>query len=48
MKVTKVILSRGRHDTITTHKILTDFDLVVPQSELNKYKEVVTNANNIV
>ena len=48
MKVTKVILSRGRHDTITTHKILTDFDLVVPQSELNKYKDVVTNANNII
>lgn len=48
MKIKKIILSRGRSSTICTHNVLKDFDLVVPTSEVDKYKTVVHNANDIV
>jgi hypothetical protein len=48
MEPKKVILSRGRAQHISTHHILTDFDLVVPESELQAYADVVKNANAIV
>ena len=37
----KVILSKGRSDTITTHKFLNEFTLVCPESEVEKYKAAV-------
>ena len=37
-KLKKIILSRGRWDTITTHKFLKDFYILVPDDELEKYK----------
>ncbi len=43
----KIILSRGRADTITTHKLLKDFTLVCPESELGQYEKVITD-NEIV
>ena len=48
MKLKQVILSRNRYETITTHTLLHKFDLVVPESQLQEYKEVVTNYENIV
>ena len=48
MRLRKVILSRGRHESINTHNLLSKFDLVVPESELLEYKMVVENAENIV
>lgn len=37
-KLKKIILSRGRWDTVTTHKFLKDFYILVPDDELEKYK----------
>lgn len=48
MKIKKVIISRSRSETIITHNILTDFDLIVPESEIELYKEVVKNADDII
>lgn len=48
MEIKKVILSRGRALYITTHDILTDFDLVVPESELESYSVMVKNASEII
>lgn len=48
MDVKKVILSRSRYESINTHKILTNFDLVVPESEYPMYEAVVDNADAIV
>lgn len=48
MEVKKVILSRGRALHISTNEILTDFDLVVPESELQSYAVMVKNANSII
>jgi hypothetical protein len=47
MEIKKVILSRGRAQNISTHDILTDFDLVVPESELKAYADIVKNADAI-
>lgn len=39
-----VIISRGRHKTITTHKLLPDYiEIVVPDDEIDLYKETVSN-----
>lgn len=48
MQIRHVILSRGRYETICTHKILNRFDLVVPATETQAYKEVVDNYENII
>jgi hypothetical protein len=48
MKIKKVILSRGRALYITTHELLQDFDLVVPESEIEGYTSIVKNVNSIV
>ena len=39
-----VILSRGRYNTITTHKLLPSYiEVVVPDDEIDLYKEVLEN-----
>jgi len=43
VKLKKIILSRGRHSTITTHNFLKDCIVLVPESERDKYKKVVKN-----
>lgn len=48
MKVRKVILSRSRAEHITTHKILEEFTLVVPESEIPEYEKRVKTATEIV
>ena len=48
MQLKKVILSRGRSQHISTHDILTGFDLVVPVSEVSDYMAMVKNADAIV
>ncbi|NTV25918.1 MAG: hypothetical protein HGB01_06875 [Chlorobiaceae bacterium] len=48
MQPKKVILSRGRSQHITTHHILQDFELVVPESEIPDYQTIVKNANEII
>ena len=48
MKLKIVIPSRSRWTTICTHQLLNDFDLVVPISEIEDYKEHVNNYSNIV
>jgi len=37
----KIILSKGRHETITTHNLLRDYRVLVPESEQHLYAEVV-------
>ena len=37
----KIILSKGRHKTITTHQLLQDYRVLVPESELVEYSAVV-------
>lgn len=46
--IRKVILSRGRAETISTHKLLRKFDLVIIEAEREAYEQRVTNAENIV
>lgn len=37
----KIILSRGRWDTITTHEFLKDFYILVPDDEVENYKNAL-------
>lgn len=43
----KIILSRGRHKSITTHKLLKDYVVVVPESELKLYSKVINKKDLI-
>jgi glycosyltransferase involved in cell wall biosynthesis len=40
MEIRKVIPSRSRWDSISTHNLLQDFTLVVPESEKEKYQHI--------
>ena len=40
MEIRKVILSRSRPDSITTHRLLMDYTLVVPVSEKEQYSHI--------
>ncbi len=48
MKLKTVILSRSRFKDISTHKLLRNFDLVVPESQVEEYAKTVKNADAIV
>lgn len=50
VKLHKIVLSRGRAESISTHTLLKDgdFDLVVPESQLEAYQSRVKNARNIL
>ena len=39
----KVVISRSRWNTITTHKLLKDFTLIVPESEKQEYSDRIKN-----
>lgn len=43
----KIIISRGRSKTITTHKLLSDFIVLCPESEKELYEQIVTNVETI-
>jgi len=43
MKIKKIILSRGRHGSITSDTLFPNATLVVPKSEIKEYKKTTNN-----
>jgi len=41
MNLKKIIVSRGRYNTITTHKLLKDYIVLVPDSEKDRYAKKI-------